>query len=179
MMKEWNLLVATYWGKGKRSLHFLNQHGEFKSSGFKDVLLGHVEDVQLFLDKMELMRQENPGRVDFISRIVPLERTFHFDLFEFMDQLKASLSPYVGKVADKKFYVRAKRRGHKGEISSHAIEKEIAEFIVENLEKTGKQPHVSFSDPDVIIVVETIGNWAAVTSITKEMKEKYPLLKIK
>lgn len=48
-----------------------------------------------------------------------------------------------------------------------------------NLAKTGKQAHVGFDDPDIIILVETIANWAGVTSITREMKEKYALLKVK
>jgi tRNA(Ser,Leu) C12 N-acetylase TAN1 len=178
-MKEWNVLVATHRGQEKKSLRFLSQHGEFKSSGFKDVLLGHVEDVNLFLDKLELMRQENPGRMSSLSQIVPLERTFSFKLSDLLDKLKETVSPYIEKVADKTFYVRVKRRGHKGEISSQECEKEIAEFVLDHLEKAGKQAHVRFDDPDVIIVVEMIANWAGVTSITREMKEKYPLVKVK
>jgi tRNA(Ser,Leu) C12 N-acetylase TAN1 len=178
-MKEWNVLVATHWGQEKKSLRFLSQHGEFKSSGFKDVLLGHVENMNLFLDKLELMRQENPGQMNSLSQIVPLERTFYFKLPDFMDKLKETVSPYMEKVEDKKFYLRVKRRGHKGEISSQEIEKEIAGVIIENIEKAGKQTHVRFNDPDVIIVVETIANWAGITLITREMKEKYALLKVK
>jgi tRNA(Ser,Leu) C12 N-acetylase TAN1 len=85
----------------------------------------------------------------------------------------------VEEVEDRKFYVRVKRRGHKGEISSQEIEKEIARFVIDKLEKDGKHAQVSFSDPDIIIVVEMIANRAGVTSITKEMKEKYVLLKVK
>ncbi len=178
-MKEWNILVATHRGQEKKSLRFLSQHGEFKSSGFKDVLQGHVEDLNLFLDKLELMRQENPGQIRFLSQIVPLERTFYFKLPDFMDKLKETISSYAEKVEDKKFYVRVKRRGHKGEISSQEIEKEIAGVVIENLEKVGKHAHVNFGDPDVIIVVEMIADWAGVTSITREMKETYSLLKVK
>jgi hypothetical protein len=50
---------------------------------------------------------------------------------------------------------------------------------LDHLEKAGKQAHVRFDDPDVIIVVETIANWAGVTSITRELKGKYPLVKVK
>jgi len=93
--------------------------------------------------------------------------------------LKEAVLPYVEKVEGKKFYVRAKRRGHKGEMSSLEIEKEISSFIFEELERAGKQAQVSFSDPDVVIIVETIANRAAVALITREMKEKYPLIKMK
>lgn len=178
-MREWNILVTAHWGQERKALRFLAQHGEFKSSGFKDVLRGHVEDVDLFLGKLELMRQESPGRIDSLSQIVPLEQTFYFELPDFMEKLKETVLPYAERIEDKKFYVRVKRRGHKGEMSSQEIEKQIAGFILENLEKAGKQAHVNFDEPDIIIVIETIANWAGVTLITKEMKEKYPFVKVK
>jgi hypothetical protein len=90
-MKEWNVLVATHRGQEKKSLRFLSQHGEFKRSGFKDVLLGHVEGVNLFLDKLEFMRQENPGRLSSLSQIVPLERTVSFKLTDLLDKPKETV----------------------------------------------------------------------------------------
>jgi len=170
-MKEWNILATAFWGRGKDTLRLLTLHGEFKGSGFKDVLLGHVEDVNLFLGKLELMRQESPDRMNSLSQVLPLERTFSFSLPEFMDKLKESVLPHVEKVEGKKFYV--------GEMSSLEIEKEISGFIFEELQEAGKQAQVSFSDPDVVIIVETIANRAGVALITRETKEKYPLIKIK
>ena len=178
-MKEWNILATAFWGRGKDALRLLTQHGEFKGSGFKDVLQGHTEDANLFLEKLESMRQENPDRMNSLSQILPLERTFNFNLPDFMDKLKETVLPYVEKVEGKKFYVRVKRRGHKGEMSSLEIEKEISGFIFEKLGEVGKQAQVSFSDPDLVIIVETIANRAAVALITREMRKKYPLIKIK
>jgi hypothetical protein len=43
-MKGSNILVVAHQGREKNAMRFLSQHGEFKSSGFKDVLRGHVED---------------------------------------------------------------------------------------------------------------------------------------
>jgi adenylyl- and sulfurtransferase ThiI len=178
-MQEWNILATAFWGRGKDALRLLTPHGEFKGSGFKDVLQGYVEDVHLLLDKLELMRQENPDKITSLSQILALERTFTFNLPDFMDKLKETVLPYVEKVEGKKFYVRVKRRGHKGEMSSLEIEKEISSFIFEKLEEAGKPAQVSFSDPDVIIIVETIANRAGVALVTREMREKYPLIKVK
>ena len=178
-MKEWNVLATVFWGRGKDALRLLTQHGEFNGSGFKDVLQGHVEDVNLFLEELESMRQENPDGMNSLSQILPLEQTFNFNLPDFMERLKEIVLPYVEKVEGKKFYVRVKRRGHKGEMSSLEIEKEISGFIFERLEQAGKHAQVSFSDPDIIIIVETIANRAALALITREMRKKYPLIKIK
>jgi len=49
---------------------------------------------------------------------------------------------------------------------------------LKNLKRPGKKAQVSFNDPDVVIIVETIANRAAVALITREMKEKYPLIKV-
>ena len=178
-MKEWNILATAFWGRGKDALRLLTLHGEFKGSGFKDVLQGHVKDINLFLERLEWMRRENPDGMTSLSQILPLERTFSFDLSSFMDKLKEAILPYVEKVEAKKFYMRVKRRGHKGEMSSLEIEKEISGFVFEELQKAGKKAQVSFSDPDVVIIVETIANCAGIASITREMREKYPLIKIK
>jgi len=178
-MKEWNILATAFWGRGKDALRLLRLHGEFKGSGFKDVLQGHVKDINLFLERLEWMRRENPDGMTSLSQILPLERTFSFDLSSFMDKLKEAILPYVEKVEAKKFYMRVKRRGHKGEMSSLEIEKEISGFVFEELQKAGKKAQVSFSDPDVVIIVETIANCAGIASITREMREKYPLIKIK
>lgn len=89
-----------------------------------------------------------------------------------MDRLKEHLLPYVERIGEHRFYVRAKRRGHRGELSSHEIEKEASQFPIDLLEKAGKTPHVDLKHPDVILVIETVANWAGLAAITKEMKEK-------
>jgi tRNA(Ser,Leu) C12 N-acetylase TAN1 len=178
-MKEWNILATAAREQERYLLRFLNEYGEFKGSGFRDVVLGRVEEIDAFLRTLENLREENPIKLNPLSQIVPLEKTFHFDLSDFKDKLKEMLSSYVDRIENKKFYLRVKRRGHKGEISSLEVEKEVADFIMGSLEKAGKKAQVSFNDPDCILIVETIGNWAGVGFITKEMKEKYSFIRIK
>jgi tRNA(Ser,Leu) C12 N-acetylase TAN1 len=178
-MKELNILATATREQGRYLLRFLNEYGEFKGSGFRDVVLGRVKEIDAFLRALENLREENPMKLNPLSQIVPLERTFHFDLSDFKEKLKEILSSYVDRIENKKFYLRVKRRGHKGEISSLEVEKEVADFIMGALEKAGKKAQVSFKDPDCILIVETIGNWAGVGFITKEMKEKYSFVRIK
>jgi tRNA(Ser,Leu) C12 N-acetylase TAN1 len=178
-MKEWNILATATREQERYLLRFLNDYGEFKGSGFRDVVLGRVEEIDAFLRALENLCEENPIKLNPLSQIVPLEKTFHFDLSDFKDKLKEILSSYVDRIENKKFYLRVKRRGHKGEISSLEVEKEVADFIMGSLEKAGKKAQVSFNDPDCILIVETIGDWAGVGFITKEMKEKYSFVRIK
>lgn len=162
---EWNILATAFMRRERSLLNLLGSYGEFKGSGWRDVIIGKVEDVAVFLETLEILRRDQPARLKPLSQIVPIDRNFEFGLADFRDKLKEVLLQYVSKVEGTgKFYVRVKRRGHKGEISSLEIEKEMAGYILVALEKTGKQAQVNFADPDKIIIVETIGNRAGVAA---------------
>lgn len=178
-MMEWNVLVTANMRQERYLLRLLSRHGEFRGSGYRDVVLGRVEDANAFLETLEALRRENPKKLSPLSQIVPMERTFQFDLSDFREKLKEAISPYVELLENKKFYIRVKRRGHKGEISSIEVEKEMDAFILEALASAGKQAQINFEDPDRIIIVETVENRAGVSLITREMKEKYPFIKVK
>ncbi len=177
---EWNVLATAFMRKERYLLRLLRAYGEFKGSGFNDVIVGKVETVEAFLETLESISREHPGRLRHLSRIVPIEKTFQFDLSDFREKLKEAVAPYVEQLEnDCRFYVRVKRRGHKGELSSLEIEKEMSALILDALEKGGKQAQVKFEDPDKIIIVETIGNRAGVGLITREMRERCPFIRVK
>jgi tRNA(Ser,Leu) C12 N-acetylase TAN1 len=177
---EWNILAAAFMRKERSLLNLLRNYGEFKGSGYRDVVLGRVEDVSGFLETMDSLRRERPGKLRPLSQIVPLEMTFEFDLDDFREKLRDALTPYVERIEQGcRFYVRVKRRGHKGEISSLEVEQEMAGFLLEELERRGIQAEISFEDPDKFIIVETAGNRAGVGLITREMRERYSFIRVK
>ena len=177
-MTMWNILATAKLRQERSLLRLLSHYGEFKGSGFRDVVLGRVGDVEAFLKALEALRQENPGKLNNLSQIVPLEKTFQFEVSDFMDKAKEAIPTLVERLENKKFHVRVKRRGHKGEISSQAVERELADFVFDLLEKGGKKAQVSFADPDAVIILETIGNWAGIGLVIKEMKEECPLVRL-
>jgi len=174
----WNVLATALRGREKFLLNSLSPYGEFKGSGFRDVVLGRVGDMRSFLESLETLRKESPAQLRNLSQIVPLENNFQFDTPDFVAKAKEAISPLVERLENTKFHVRVKRRGHKGEISSQSVEKELADFVFDLLEKTGKRAEVSFADPDAVVIVETIGNWAGVGLIIKELKERSPLVRL-
>jgi tRNA(Ser,Leu) C12 N-acetylase TAN1 len=177
---EWNVLATAFMRKERHLLRLLRVYGEFKGSGFRDVIVGKVEKVEAFLETLESIRREHPGRLRHLSQIVPIETTFQFALSDFREKLKEAIASYAEQLENNcRFYVRVKRRGHKGELSSLEIEKEMSAFILDALEKAGKQAQVKFEDPDKVIIVETIGDRAGVGLITHEMRERYPFIRVK
>ncbi len=177
---EWNVLATALIRKERYLLRFLRAYGEFKGSGFRDVIIGRVDKVEVFLDALECMRREHPGRLWHLSQIVPVEKTFQFGLSDFREKLREAVIPYAEQLEDGcKFYVRVKRRGHKGELSSLVIETEISALLLDAIERAGKHAQVRFEDPDKFIIVETLGNRAGVGLITREMRGRYPFIKVK
>jgi len=175
-MTEWNIMATSYMRQERYLIRMLNRYGEFKRTSFRDVLLGHVDDTDEFLAALE---REEPERLRSLSQIVPLEKEFHFELPDLNEKLKEAVTPYIDSLTDKTFHVRVSRRGHKGEISSLEIEKELDAFIMECLAKSGKVAKVDFEVPDFIVIVETIGNWAGVGLIPREMKARCHFIRVK
>ncbi len=162
-------------------LRFLREFGEFRGAGFRDVIIGEVENREAFLETVESLKREHPERVRHLSQIVPIDKTFQFaDVSDFREKLKESLAPYIEElVKDCRFYIRVKRRGHKGELSSHEIEQEMSAFIIDLLEKTGKQAQIDFENPDRVIIIEIVGDRAGIGLITREMRERWSFIRVK
>jgi tRNA(Ser,Leu) C12 N-acetylase TAN1 len=178
-MEEWNILATAQRGQERFLLQRLNKFGDFRHSGCRDVILGNVADVLVFLDALESIRQESPGRLRSLSQIVPIERFFHFDVTDFREKAKEAVSPYIDQLENSRFFVRVVRRGHKGEISGMETEKELASFILESLQREGTHAAVNIEEFEKMIVVETVENLAGIGLITREMKDKYPFIKVK
>jgi tRNA(Ser,Leu) C12 N-acetylase TAN1 len=61
-------------------------------------------------------------------------------------------------VAARSFHVRIERRGHKDRIDSHAVERNLGEWISTGWPRrqggAGNPARVDFDDPDVVVAVE-------------------------
>jgi tRNA(Ser,Leu) C12 N-acetylase TAN1 len=178
-MEKWNILVTAQRRQERYVLRLLNKYGEFRGSGYRDVILGCVADVPAFLETLESIRREAPQKLRSLGQIVPLERNFQFDVADFRDKVKEAVSPYIDQLENSRFFVRVVRRGHKGEISGMEAEKELDRFILESLENRGKRATVSIEEFEKMVLIETVENRAGIGLITKEMKEKYLFVKVK
>jgi tRNA(Ser,Leu) C12 N-acetylase TAN1 len=178
-MERWNILATAKRRQERYVLGLLKNYGDFRHSGYRDVILGHVPDVPAFLETLEGVRREAPGKLKSLGQVVPLERNFQFAVTDFRDKAKEAVSPYIGQLESSRFFVRVVRRGHKGEISGMETERELDRFILESLANEGKQATVNIEDFEKMIIIETVENRAGVGIITKETKEKYPFVKVK
>ncbi len=77
-----------------------------------------------------------------------------------------------------KRHVRLYRRGFKGRLSSHDEERFLDDALLQALEAAGTPRRITFDDPDAVIDVETLGNWAGLSLWTRADLARYPFLKV-
>ncbi len=174
-MDDWNVLVVSERNMEHELLEELDEDGEFEPSGFRDVLIGYVYDVGEFLDDAEANKYKH------LSRIVPIDDSFFVSPDNVIDVLKRRIERYVDEFEPgDTFGFRVERRGMKDKISSQAVEREVGGYFYDLLEKIhGRKPKVNLRNPDKLIAIEIVGNRCGFSFITKEMRQKYRVIKIK
>ena len=133
-MKEWNVVLTSYMRQEHRLLGELAGLGAFQTSGFKEVIIGLVPDVGEFLETLRRWWDEKLFLQDLLSAVVPLKLVFPFTLENLLPRLKAEALALGPEIGDRAFYVRLKRRGHKGELSSQPVEQALDQFLKEELD---------------------------------------------
>lgn len=177
-MKDWNVVVTSYMYQEQRLLRELAEMGEFQPSGFTAVLVGKVPNLAAFLENLKEAWEKRPFLAQFLSSLVPIRTVFPFTLDNLLERLKQETLALGPEIGDKAFYVRMRRRGHKGELVSLEIEQALDQFLKEELVARGQQCRIDFDAAEVIVVVETIHNQCGLGLVTREMKERYPFVKV-
>lgn len=176
-MKEWNVVITAREGFFKEAGGMLEQFGPVSKTGFFNILAMHIEDPFLMMEKLREQQATEPAAARFLSRVMPVTHTFTFQTpAVFEEKARETVSQWIPDLAAKGFHVRMHRRGFKGKISSMEEERFLDIFILDVLERAGTPGHITFEDPDAIIVVETIGQRAGLSLWTREELQRYPLL---
>jgi tRNA(Ser,Leu) C12 N-acetylase TAN1 len=180
-LKDWNVVVTAAQG-GRRErflLQELRQFGDFHPTGFRSVYLGWVEDVPRFLEELREAMEMIPEALAGLGQVVPIEETRSFEPGELREALREAVLPYAERIGPRPFIVRVKRRGYKGLVSSPELERELSGLLHADLEARGFEPRIDFADPGAVLVVELFPNRFGLSLIGREMKARYPFIKVK
>lgn len=173
-LMDWNLLAVSYEREELRLLEELKNLGEFKTTDFRSLLLGKVNDLNKFLDEL------NRRMPLALSRVIPLEETFYTSPETLVETLKRRVERYADRInPGETFCVRFERRGFKGVISSQAVEREVGGHLYQLLERQGKKPKVSLEDPDKLITIQTLGNLCGMGLIDRELRRRCSFVRAK
>jgi tRNA(Ser,Leu) C12 N-acetylase TAN1 len=178
-MQEWNVIISVNDKGFKRAFEVLPEYGTVKKTDFYNVLLMKVDDVPQFIDNLRNRSIQEPGYLSFMSRLVPVTTAFIFrSPEEFEMKAKDIVLDWVTELAGKSFHVRMRRRGFKGRLSSLDEEHFLDNILLESMVTKGKPGRITFEDPDAIIAVETVAQWAGLSLWKREDLKQYPFIRL-
>ncbi|HEY8504311.1 MAG TPA: hypothetical protein VIL46_06990 [Gemmataceae bacterium] len=174
---DWNVVVTVREGGFHAARRLLREWGAVHRSGYLNVLVMRADDPDRLLAQLAERASGEPEILTYLSRVVPVRSTFSFQSpEEFESKARAAALEFVPALAGKSFHVRMYRHGFKGRLISAAEERLLGEVLLGALDEVGAPGRVTFTDPDAILAVVTIGNRAGMSLWTREDLKRYPFL---
>jgi tRNA(Ser,Leu) C12 N-acetylase TAN1 len=178
-MEGWNAVVNVRTAGYRRAFEALEEFGPVSKTDFYNVLAMEARDVPVMLDTLRERFLNDPAYLDFLSRLIPVTRTFLFQSpEEFEEKAGEAALGWAPELAGKGFHVRMHRRGFKGRLSGLEEERFLDDALLEALRRAGTPGRVTFEDPDAVIAVETIAQWAGMSLWSRQELKQYPFVRV-
>ena len=178
LVRDWNVVVSIYQDGFRRALRALEAFGRVERSPYHNVLVMTVEEPIALLEAVERRTEENPALYDAIARVAPAICSFEFrSADEFKAKAKASALEWLPRLAGRSFHVRFHRRGPRHDLRTPEIERFLDDALLEALQQAGTPGRLSFSDPDAVIVIDTIDDRAGLSLWTRDDLARHRLLR--
>jgi tRNA(Ser,Leu) C12 N-acetylase TAN1 len=175
---DWNVVVSIYQDGFRRAFRALQDFGQIERSPYYNVLVMQVEDPVGLLAAIERRTEENPALYDAISRVAPAMRSFEFrSAEEFKDRAKSILLEWSPRLVGRSFHVRLHRRGARHDLRTPDAERFLDDALLDATTLAGAPAKVSFTDPDIVIAIDTIDDRAGVALWTREDLARHGLLR--
>ena len=178
-MGHWNVLATSLEGRRDALLMALRRLGKFRRGGYRNVVVGAVEDPEEFLLRVHEGLTVDALLPTALARLLPIETTVRIEAATAVDTIAAAIEPLLERLAAGSFFVRLERRGLKGRLHTPTVERALGDHVWRALEARGHAPRVSFTDPDAILVIETIGDEAGIGVVTRGLRARHPFVKIR
>ena len=178
-MPGFDVLATSLEGRRDALLVALRRFGRFRPGGYRNVVVGSVDDRAAFLDRVAEGIARDPLLPTALARLLPIDHTLRFTLDTALDELAAAAEPLVDRLLGDAFFVRVERRGLKGRLHTPTLERDLADRVWRMLEARGRTPRVDFAHPDGVLVVETLGDQAGLTLLPRALRERYPFIRIR
>ena len=176
----WTVLVTAVEGQRETLLRALRPLARFRRGGYPNVAVASVDDRPAFLDALRGAIDANPDLRLSLGKVVPIDVALRFPGPEgFVDAGMVTLEPHRERLRGRSFFVRVSRRGFRHALVTSDAEREIGARLSAWLEAQGDRPTVRFTDPDVIVAIETIRDEAGIGLLTRELRTAYPFVRVR
>lgn len=176
---SWNVVVSVRTDGYRRARRCLRAFGAVHTTDYYNVLVLSVADVPQFLEALNRAMADDPDLASCLARVIPVTATFRFQSPEqFEMRAREALTGLAPVLAGKTFYVRMHRRGFRGQLASQGEERALDRFLLDALQQAGTPGHVGFDDPDAVVAIETVGQWAGLSLWQRSDLERYPFIRV-
>ena len=177
-MNDWNLIVTIYQEGLRRALRVLRHIGPTERSRYYNVLVMKAEDPLAVLGAIERLTEERPALYDAIARVAPAIRSFDFQSSQaFKADATSILLEWTPILVGRSFHVRLHRRGPELDLRTPDAERFFGEAVIDATTKAGMPARISFTDPDALIVIDTVDDRAGLAVWTREDLARHRLLR--
>jgi len=176
-MRDWNAIVTARDGRWNQARQAASRLAHVDRTGFYNVLVARADEPRDLLGRLEALAQVDRSIAKAIAHVSPAERSFDFatpDEFRIMArQAVVALAP---RVSGKTFHVRMHRRGWKGVLTTTEEERHLADAVIDATRQEGAPAHVSFDNPDAVILIDIVGTRAGLALWSRADRHDHPLL---
>jgi tRNA(Ser,Leu) C12 N-acetylase TAN1 len=173
-MEDWNVVATSRIGRFDDARKLLGKLGPVHRTGFYNVLVMRCDDVDRFLSDLLGLLAAEAGAV---AHVRPARTTFGFRTPEEFEELSRRVAlAWAPRVIGQRFHVRMHRRGFRGRLLSQHEEHVLDDELLDALARSGETGSLSFSDPDAILAIDTVGDRAGLALWTREELHRYPFL---
>ena len=161
-----------------RAVGALAAVGKFRSTPYPGVIAGRLArwagmqagdaDAQSALVDAAGRR---PDAFVHVERAMPIDVIVPFERDDVTETLCLALADRTQPVFERSFHVRARLRGLKGRVESHAVERAIGGYLCEIAERAGRPASVTFDDPDVILMIQVLGRKVGFSFLGREVRD--------
>ena len=177
-MKDWNVVISVYQDGFRRALRALEEYGPVDRSPYHNVLVMRVEDPTALLEAIERKTEINTALYDAISRVAPAMRTVDFhSIEEFKKKITSVLIERLPRLTGRSFHVRLHRRGDRHELQTSNLERLFDDLLLDATAAKGARWRISFTDPNAVIVIDTVDDRAGIGLWTHEDIARHRLLR--
>lgn len=176
-MHDWNVVVSVRSDCYKWVRQRLRKYAEVDRTGYYNILALRVDDPDAFLETLRQATAADPKLRDCLARVMPVQHIFTFQTpEEFESRAQQAAGRFLPVLGGMIFYVRMHRRGFRDTLSSQKQERLLARYLLEALAAAGTPGQVRFADADAVVVIETVGQWAGVALVTRELHARCPFV---
>jgi tRNA(Ser,Leu) C12 N-acetylase TAN1 len=176
-MHDWNVVVSVRGDCYRWVRRRLREYARVDRTDYYNVLALRVDDPDAFIEELCQAIVADPKLRDCLGHVMPAPSTFLFQTpEEFEQQARQAVAGFLPALGGKTFYVRVHRRGFRGTLGSQKEEQMLDRYLLESLAAAGTPGQVRFADADAVVVIDTVGQWAGVALVTRELRARCPFV---